>query len=394
MKILWFTNIPVSIKNDIKGTGTWLNSLLAEIEKNLELTVCYYGLNDNCFGDNNISHIVLKRNKYKYFLPPNFKKEQNLKKYLNIVDNVKPDIIHIHGTENDFINILDFKYKLPPIVISIQGNLTIIKKFYFRGFSPLHCLLTFNLKYIFYYILFTHLSKYEKRAMSNLNYVFGRTDWDYRITRALSPSSQYYKVDEILRNEFYFNEWSYLNRKKIIIFTTSGDALYKGIEVIFQTATILNHLDFDFEWRIAGVSNQSKIFRLLKFYSINKIPNNLTFLGPLNSGEIVNEMLQSNLYINTSHIENSPNSLCEALLLGMPCISSMVGGIGSLISDGIDGILIQDGDPWVLSGTIINLKNDVEKLITIGRNARLRALLRHNKEKIVKDLLDGYNKII
>jgi glycosyltransferase involved in cell wall biosynthesis len=103
--------------------------------------------------------------------------------------------------------------------------------------------------------------------------------------------------------------------------------------------------------------------------------------------------LNSDLYIGTSHIENSPNSLCEALLVGVPCIATDAGGTSSLIDDGVDGILIQDGDPYSMAGAIIEIKNNYEQAIEFAGKGRERALKRHNIEKISNDLLAIYKTI-
>jgi glycosyltransferase involved in cell wall biosynthesis len=95
-----------------------------------------------------------------------------------------------------------------------------------------------------------------------------------------------------------------------------------------------------------------------------------------------------------SHIENSPNNLCEAMLIGMPCISTFAGGAGSLITDKFDGILIQDGDPYAMAGAILELYNDKEKAILLGQNARETALKRHDKDTVINDIIYNYNKII
>ena len=82
------------------------------------------------------------------------------------------------------------------------------------------------------------------------------------------------------------------------------------------------------------------------------------------------------------------------MILGMPCIATDVGGTSSLLCNKKDGLLIQDGDPWSLAGAIIELKNNYEKAIEYGVNARKKAIERHNPAKIVSDLIDIYNDII
>ena len=105
-------------------------------------------------------------------------------------------------------------------------------------------------------------------------------------------------------------------------------------------------------------------------------------------------MLEADIYVMPSHIENSPNSLCEAMIIGMPCITTLAGGTPSLLKDKEEGLVIQDGDPWSMAGAILELHHNPEIAFTYGRNARKRALKRHDPDKIVDELLDIYREIV
>ena len=74
--------------------------------------------------------------------------------------------------------------------------------------------------------------------------------------------------------------------------------------------------------------------------------------------------------------------------------STFVGGAGSLLTDKVEGILIQDGDPWSMAGAILELHRNPVWAKQLGTNARTRALERHNKEKIVSDLIEIYSSVI
>ena len=82
------------------------------------------------------------------------------------------------------------------------------------------------------------------------------------------------------------------------------------------------------------------------------------------------------------------------MILGMPCVATFVGGTGSILKDGEEGILVQDGDPWAMAGAIVELKNNPQKAVEHGQTARARALKRHDKVTVVKDLIKVYETII
>ena len=77
----------------------------------------------------------------------------------------------------------------------------------------------------------------------------------------------------------------------------------------------------------------------------------------------------------------------------MPCITTNAGGTSSLIEDNKEGIVIQDGDPFVMAGAIVEMINNYKKAIAYGENARKTALERHDAQKITQDLLNIYNSL-
>ena len=109
---------------------------------------------------------------------------------------------------------------------------------------------------------------------------------------------------------------------------------------------------------------------------------------------MVDIMLNSDIYIQVSHIENSPNSVCEAMLLGMPIIASFAGGTSSILSDGKEGILVQDGDPYTLAGMIVWLSQNFDSGKKMGINAKMRALKRHDRQRISEHLFATYKEIL
>jgi len=152
---------------------------------------------------------------------------------------------------------------------------------------------------------------------------------------------------------------------------------------------------FSFKFKICGVSANEEIIKIIKKKykkEINLL--NIEFLGKLTADDLVKQLCNSNFYIHPSYIENSPNSVCEAMALGMPIISTNVGGISSLISDKIEGLLVQEGEPYSLAAAIIELINNYEYAELLGKNARERSISRHDPKKIVKQLLDIYKTIL
>ena len=97
----------------------------------------------------------------------------------------------------------------------------------------------------------------------------------------------------------------------------------------------------------------------------------VNFTGKLSREEWVDLSQNSNIFINTTNFDNMPVSVIEAMALGIPVVSTNVGGLSYLVEDEIDGMLVEANDDEGMVKAIIRLKDDKElknKLITNARN--------------------------
>lgn len=408
MKILFFSYL--SHDNDIYKGGGWVNSLadLLSHTEGYEIGISY-------ITTSSLSKKKLK-NKITYY--PIYRKESLFKKVYrcflknpdniqvddevyNVIDDFSPDIIQLFGIETSVGSILRNVTNIP-IVVHIQGICSGIKdKWYPMGISRLKIWWYSPLKEKLFCNTFADLhqrfvkrSCIERENFESYKYYLGRTEWDYQVSRLLSPKSQYYKCDEILRPAFYNGKWYYQERKKVIISTVLNGELYKGFDTILRTSQLLKGVDVDFEWDVYGVNEDFSLRRAIEKHVGAKFECcNVSFRGKKDADELVNLLVSSTFYVHPSHIDNSPNALCEAMLLGVPCIATYVGGIPSLINDGITGYLVPDSEFFQIAYLIKTLKDDKEKLIFISNNSHAEARQRHDKIKTLENLNRIYREI-
>lgn len=411
MKVLWFANTPcrsVLTLDPNMVIGGWLNSLEEELvkSKKIELSICFYWKDDiKPFFENNVNYYPIYIPKNKRVLKRIFSKFNDLneiKLLLNIVNIVKPDIIHIHGTEFNF-GLLQKQVNIKSVV-SLQGILSPYYEKYFSGIPKTDVII--NEKFSSKLKLNSELNNFkrlssavqrEKQILESSTNIIGRTDWDRRIAKILSPNSEYYVGNEIMRKPFYENCWSKNEFNSTLnVVTIMSGGLYKGLENIVKTLEILkNHSSKKICWKVIGQSENDYLALVVKKWLKVSYKNlNLQFLGKLKEDKLVSVLLESDVYCQVSHIENSPNSVCEAMLLGMPIIASFVGGTDSILEHNKEGILIQDGDPYSLAGTIIELSENFNLAIEYAKNARVRALERHNSKKIGNEYIEIYEGLL
>jgi glycosyltransferase involved in cell wall biosynthesis len=121
---------------------------------------------------------------------------------------------------------------------------------------------------------------------------------------------------------------------------------------------------------------------------------NIKLLGIIDAEQIINEMLNAGLFVYPSAIENSSNAVQEAKLLGIPILCTYAGGMSSIITHNVTGILISEGDPYSMAGAILEMFHDYQHSAELGRNARISALKENDPNIVIKQLLEAYSNIL
>jgi len=419
MKILWFANTPCGATEKLTGKpvfgGGWLYALSEELVKHedVELHIAFYwGAAVDAFTYKGITYhpILLEGDGNKWgrlvnrFIAARSNKidMKMLPRLMDVVNDVKPDLIHIHGSENNF-GMVASKTLPCPVVMSIQGLLSLYIYIYFRGYTKQEISKNEGLREK---LLMSGISMKEKsfrrrgamerEFFKNIPNIIGRTFWDKAGSLALNPNRRYYEVGEIMRPEFFSAVWDKKEfSKPFVISTTISTGYYKGLETVYHTAKVLKNAGFQFEWQVIGLSENDLLARLSEKQVGKKAKElNIHLLGRKSAGEMVKFMTAADLFVQVSHIENSPNSLGEAMLLGMPIIATFAGGTASMLENNVDGRLVQDGEPYSLAGMIMEMAADYEQAKVFGEHARQTATNRHNPEHVCGQLLTAYNKII
>lgn len=407
MKILWFTNTPSLYKKTLTkyNGGGWIESLeqIITSEKNIELAISFFHP-DECFkskqGNTTYYPIPLyntKSKKLKHNLFFSKYDEKEIAYYLKVIEDYQPDVIHIFGSEGSF-GLITSRTNIP-VVIHIQGILNPCQNAYFAPGSNKLDLITqhiFNPRKIFdllrVFSFFNYNVKREAEILKISKYFMGRTKWDRDVTSLYAPGAKYFYCSEVLRDIFYTSApWQLKNEDKIILVSTISKTSYKGFDLILKAASLLKELTtLNIEWNVFGASEYKEWEDTLK---INCRHVGVSLKGVADSETLVKNIQAADFFVHPSYIDNSSNSVCEAQILGIPVISTNVGGISSLIENTKSGYLIPSNDPYTLAARIIELKNDPEKATEISKNGRATAFARHNKETIKNDLLNIYKEL-
>lgn len=103
-------------------------------------------------------------------------------------------------------------------------------------------------------------------------------------------------------------------------------------------------------------------------------------------GNVVNvheKIADAEIFVLPSNYEGLSNALLEALMMGIPCISTNCSGSDEVINDGINGLLVPVGDTYALANAIEKLIDDPELANCIGKNAKKSSIL-FDSENVLK----------
>lgn len=409
MKVLWFEcTAPGRYQGDDAILGGWQDSLETIVREvsDIELTIAFEGGYD-------IEERVVSGVRY---IPLSLKSKAantrgtNWREYAQItccearkvIEETKPDIIQIFGTEWPYG--LVAKYTDIPVIIHIQGAIVSYNNVAFPPrYSIFDVIRNEGLKRPM--AMYRAWRRYkqellrediERQVWSAVGNYMGRTEWDKALSAVMHPGRRYFHVEEALRPVFLNcdNCWHFPEDGKTRLISTGIISFRKGIDMMLKTAEILKSLNFNFEWHVAGVLPYD-MKQMVERKEGRQFDNcNIIVHGFLPSDKVWKLLSEATIYVHTAYAENSPNSICEAQCLGIPVISTNVGGISSLVRNGEDGILVPANDPWYMAYQIIQLSSDVQKMQEFSVKARGRAMKRHNKQVIIEQLLESYKDLI
>ncbi|MFQ6007331.1 MAG: glycosyltransferase family 4 protein [Candidatus Zixiibacteriota bacterium] len=99
--------------------------------------------------------------------------------------------------------------------------------------------------------------------------------------------------------------------------------------------------------------------------------NGVTFTGEVSQKQLVQLLADADIYVNCSTIDGLPVSLLEALAVGLPIVTTNVGGIPEIITNDVNGLFVRPNDPAGLANRIIQLIETPDLVEKLSEQAKL-----------------------
>lgn len=409
MRVLHFMNIPLSIHqiktegSEIDHGGGWLAALLGQMFKNTNFTFACatFGKTENLQDthDDRIQCFVIPRG----WARSGSTTAKYLHRCRDLVTEWKPDLLHIHGTEEAYGLLTARGLVKCPTVISLQGLIGPCSDWYrffgnrsFFDILRMHRMLEYAVMrgQLNMYLRFKKNAKREREIISGNRFFIGRTAWDRAYILAINSAAKYFHGGELLREAFWQKRWDLARGKRHrIIFTNAGHPR-KGTEVLLDAVKLLRSHYPDLQVAIAGgISHRSGYGKYIRC-RISELGNTAIESGQLNAQQMATELCNSHVFVSPSYIDNSPNAVCEAQMIGMPVLATYTGGVPSLIAEGLTGLFFPTGDAPMLAARLREIFENDALAMKLGSQAHEAASQRHDPGLVVKEILAVYEEVL
>jgi len=173
----------------------------------------------------------------------------------------------------------------------------------------------------------------------------------------------------------------------------------KGLDVTLEALSLLKNQGYTVDLDLAGAGpEEAKLRNLANDLGIAK---QVHFLGFLTNADLLARLPDYHLFVHPSRTTDSgdregiPNSLLEAMAVGLPVISTRHSGIPEVISDGDNGYLIPAADPAMLAKAIVHLlEQGAEDFRRVSNNARKTVIDQYSTAANRQSLQASYKEAI
>ena len=419
MRVLWVVNIALPEASLLMGEktspyGGWLVNASKQLVKqhNVELYIFFPSKkadDKTAFKGESIHYFPFKPIN-RYLSPSSMEAHILLRK----LQEINPDIVHIYGTElphSHLLAKLSSKSKVP-FVVSIQGLVSVCAK-HMNANLPFHIINGFTLGNILrkdsirqHKNILRYRGIKEVETLKLAEHVIGRTTWDEANTKLVNNNVVYHYCNETLRQEFYEHSWNIDNVESYSIFTSQGQYPIKGLHYLLEAFYLIKKSYPTSKLYVSGkniIDGNTIIQKIMMSYYGRyirrkiqklKLESSVIFLGPLNENEMRKQFQKSHVFVCPSTIENSPNSLGEAMILGLPCVASFVGGIPDMLEHQSEGFLYPADAPYMLAHYVKRIFFDNDLATKFSIKARQKAMITHDRSNNAYQLMQIYTKIL
>ena len=168
-----------------------------------------------------------------------------------------------------------------------------------------------------------------------------------------------------------------------------GVRVEKRVDLVLRALDLLRDDHPNLQLLVIG-DYQSQLQRLGELADSLQLSDRVRFLGERH--DVPDLLAVSDLAVLASDREGAPLAILEYMAAGCAIVASRVGGIPNMIEDGVEGLLVQPGDPELLARSIAELAASPTRRAELGSAARERQSHDFSLNAVVRQTVELYNE--
>lgn len=419
MKILWITNAAIEpLGSHLFGhavNGAWVSALLADFEKKgaHQIVIATTAPVKERIRLENEHGTVF------YALPDdhpinyNENKRSNIEQWRKLIKDEAPDLIQVWGTEfTHGLCALREKGDIPA-VIYMQGILDAIARYYCAGIFESEIRQSITLRDILKRdSILQQQQRYklnaikEQEMLQRAGHFISENNWCDSHVKAVAPDSTAHHCPLSINSAFTKYSWDINSIERYSIMCTASGYPLKGLHIMLRALALLKKKFPRVKLYIPGtkVISDGSLLWLLRKRGYTKyieklikdlgVADNIIWLGSLPQEDLALQLSKTHVFALTSALENHSSSLKEAMMVGVPSVASVVGGIPEYIQNGRNGLLYRFEEYELLADHIASIFESDDFAIQIGKAGQSDMLNLHSDTDIYSSVCEIYDEIL
>jgi len=157
----------------------------------------------------------------------------------------------------------------------------------------------------------------------------------------------------------------------------------KGIYDLLEAAAKVSAVNPDFRLLVGGEGELTKAQACVAELGVG---DKVQLLGWINGVDKERYLAEAMVYVLPSYFEGLPMSILEAMAVGLPVLSTPIGGIPEEVTDGVEGFLVEPGDIDALTARLFQLLDDPGLARRMGEAARQKVERLFSSDAVLPDL--------
>ncbi len=287
-----------------------------------------------------------------------------LRQIVDIVEEEKPDLIHLHASPSPdiwYVDRLLRKASSIPFVITMHAVLE----------PPDHI-------GVLRHLLLT------ADALTAVSHAVMRSALDF---------SNRQKLSIVIPNGVRKKAWKGRRMETWPKITCVGRLEHnKGFDVAIEALAQIRRSGLDAELTLIGHGEERA--NLERVADRLGVFDRVHFKGVLDHESTLAEIAASSLVLVPARAHEGFSLVAaEAAMAGVPCIASRVGGLPETVEDGVCGFIVRPDDAGGLASAAVRLLGDETRRLVMGKNARRRANIRFDLDRCVERYAELYGRL-